>query len=245
MRAARAYEEGETQSSEVNRLVTENLTLVKRIVGQLPSSIRQIVPRDDLISSGVIGLVEAAHRYDPDREATFVTFAYRRVKGSIMDYLRKQDVLSKSARKRLDRIRDFIQSFREENGRKPSIDEISDELDLSEERVLDALSNDKWNYLTSLEKPIEDGEGGRTELSALVPARTDTPLEKVEHKEQVDLVSEAIKELSEQQQQVIVMYYYKELYMKEIAEVLEVSESRVSQIHTKALYDLGKNLEDK
>lgn len=244
MQAATAYAETQEDQQDVNRLVKDNLQLVKRIVGQLPYSTRQMVNTDDLVSSGMVGLVEAAHRYDASRKATFVTFAYRRIKGAVMDYLRDQDVLSKSARNRLDSLRDHIRKFREREGRKPSISELAEVADLSEKMVVKSLSHEKWNYLTSLQQTVDDDEGSSTSLSAFLPSKTKTPLQQLEHEEQIERVAEAVGDLTERQQQVIVMYYYEELYMKEIAEVLGVSESRVSQIHTKALYNLDKLLED-
>lgn len=243
MNATMAYLEHDTDGEDVNRLVKDHLELVRRIVGQMSSQIRDMVSDDDLVSAGTVGLVEAAHRYDSEREATFVTFAYRRIKGSIMDYLRDQDVLSKSARNRFDKLRELIRQFREERGRKPSIKELADMADLPPKSVLKSLAHEKWNYITSLDNSLKDGQGGETRLSSLVPASTDTPLEKLEHEEQVRMLEEGIKTLSDRQKQVIVMYYYEELYMREIAEVLEVSESRVSQIHTEALYELGRYLE--
>ena len=243
MHATTAYAEDQKSNGRINKLVTDHLQLVRRIVGQLPRSTRNMVSEDDLYSSGTVGLVEAAHRYDPDRNATFVTFAYRRIKGAVMDYLRKQDVLSKSARNRLDDLRETIRRFREDEGRRPTIREIAELTELSEEMVLKSLSNEKWNYLASLQREYEDGEGTSIPLSALLPASTETPLEKLEREEQIERLQKAIRALPERQQQVIVMYYYEELYMREIAEVLEVSESRISQIHTKALYNLGRELD--
>jgi RNA polymerase sigma factor for flagellar operon FliA len=244
MHATTAYARSQAEDKDVNRLVTDNLQLVRRIVGQLPKRTRAMVSEDDLYSSGTVGLVEAAHRYDPERNATFVTFAYRRIKGAVMDYLRKQDVLSKSARNRLDDVREEIRRFREVEGRKPTLAELAEATGLSQESLVKSLSNEKWNYLTSLEQQFHDNEGSSTPLSALLPAGTETPLEKMEHQEQIQLLQDAIRSLSKREQQVIVMYYYEELYMREIAEVLEVSESRVSQIHTKALYNLGRALEE-
>jgi len=244
MHAQAAYAEQDIQADDVDSLITDNLLLVKRIVGQLPRRTREVVPEDDLVSAGTVGLVEAAHRYDPSRRAAFTTFAYRRIKGAIMDFLRSRDVLSRPARKRLDRIKEEMQKFRTEEGRKPTVGELAEATGLNRETVLESMSNDKWNNCASLQKTLKDGEGGQAPLSAFIPAEMDTPLEDAEYQERIDRVSEAIKELPEQQQQVIVMYYYKELYMKEIARVLGVSASRISQIHTEAIYNLGKYLED-
>ena len=242
--AQTAYAETASDANDVNRLVEEHLDYVRRIVGQLPSAIRNKASVDDLVGAGMVGLVEAAHRYEDNRGASFTTFAYRRIKGAVMDYLRRNDYLSKSARKRLSAIREEIRRFKADNGRSPSVAELADSLDLSEEAVLNSLAHEKWSSVSSLGRPISDSEGSETSLSAFIPADISTPLEKAEKRDRVDLLTEAIESLSERQQQLIVMYYYEELYMSEIAEVLGLSEGRVSQLHTKAIYALGRYMED-
>ena len=238
-----AYGKTSGKNRSIEELVTEHLDLVRRMVYQLPAILTQDMPQDDLISAGMLGLVESAHRFDEERGVKFATFAYPRIKGAVMDYLRQRDVLSKSARSRLTRLRNCIAEFQNEHHRKPSIEELAELSDLPEGTVLRFLGYEKWDHVASLTGVSEQTGEDPTALIELIPADTETPLEKVEREERLQRLAEAIQELPERQKQIIVMYYYEELYMAEMAEVLKISESRVSQLHTRALYNLSRKLE--
>lgn len=242
-RAQHAYSQASDHSPTVEELITEHLDLVKRIVYQMPAEIRANAAHEDLVSAGTVGLVEAAHRFDEKQGVKFLTFAYRRIKGAVIDFLRKNDVLSKSARARLGRLNELRSRFRDKHGRSPSTAELSDLADLPEKTVLKFLGYGQLDRMGSLQTRVKDDQGNGTPLAALIPASTRTPFQKLAEKDRVKLLQAAIQELSERQQQIIVMYYYEELYMSEMAEVLGVSESRISQLHTRALYDLERKLE--
>jgi len=237
-----AYGRAEDREQKIRDLVVEHLPLARRIVGQIYVSLGPTVSRDDLYSAATLGLVEAAHRYDETGGAKFETFAYLRIKGAVMDCLRASDWLGKSARDRLNRLRRCMYAFQGRQGRKPSVDELAREAGMSEEGVLRYLSYAKWDSVASLDESQGAGENGAS-LAALIPAKVPTPLENLEHAENVERLVEAIHALPEREKQIIVMYYYEELYMAEIARVLNISESRVSQLHTRAVYNLMRMLE--
>ncbi|MGD2175587.1 MAG: FliA/WhiG family RNA polymerase sigma factor [Candidatus Brocadiaceae bacterium] len=241
--AETAYQQADDRAGQIKELVLSHIELVRRLADRLSVNLGADISRDDLVGAGTLGLVEAAHRFDPSKGVRFVTFAYRRVQGAMMDHLRQNDWLGKSARGRLTELRDIINQFRSRDRRHPTIEELAAAADMSEQDVLKYLSYSKWDCVASLDEP--GGEAGeRTDaLRELVAAEVDSPLEKLEWKEKVEQLSEAIERLPERQKQIIVMYYYEDLYMAEMAEILNISESRVSQLHTRAIYDLTRILE--
>jgi RNA polymerase sigma factor (sigma-70 family) len=151
-RAQHAYSQASDHSPTVEELITEHLDLVKRIVYQMPGEIRANAAHEDLVSAGTVGLVEAAHRFDEKQGVKFLTFAYRRIKGAVIDFLRKNDVLSKSARARLGRLNELRSRFRDKHGRSPSTAELSDLADLPEKTVLKFLGYGQWTAW-ALSKP--------------------------------------------------------------------------------------------
>ncbi len=241
--AETAYQDARDDSARIKELVLDHVPLVNRLADRLLAKVTPDTSREDLISAGTVGLVEAAHRFDPSREVKFITFAYRRVRGAMLDYLRQKDWLGRSARDRLNELREITNAFRSRHHRVPRIEELAEEADISEERVLKYLSYRKWDYVCSLDQPAEDAEHGADGLAELIAADVPSPLEKLEWREKVERLAAAIEQLPERQRQIIVMYYYEDLYMAEMAEVLDLSESRISQLHTRAIYNLSRILE--
>ena len=241
--AETAYQNSQEREDRIKALVLENLTLVNRVVDRSFAGMSSLVPRDDMIGAGMLGLVEAAHRYDESKGVKFSTFAYHRVRGAVGDLLRQVDWLGKSAREELTALRKRIREFLGAHGRRPTIEELSQASGMAEEEVLRYLSYEKWDHVASIDSYVDDPDGEPNVLGSLIVADVETPAESLEWKEKVERLSTAVQALPERQQQVIVMYYYEELYLAEMAEILGVSEGRVSQLHTKALYNLTRLLE--
>jgi len=239
-----AYAKTEADAATVKELVLRHLPLVRSIVNRILPGLVAGVSEDDLIGAGMLGLVEAAHRYDGRKGVQFQTFAYPRIKGAIIDFLRQGDHLAKSARNHLRLIRRTLAEFRMRRGRRPSIAELADAAGMTETEVLRYLSYEKWDRVGSLETRFQDADGQQVALKSLISSDAETPLGRLEHRELLERLAQAITELPEREQQVIVMYYYEDLYMAEMAEVLGISESRVSQLHTRALYNLARKLEE-
>jgi RNA polymerase sigma factor for flagellar operon FliA len=238
-----AYEKAGDQEQRIRSLVLEHLPLARGIVGRMSVSLGPTVSWDDLCSAATLGLVEAAHRYDESRGTKFETFAYPRVRGAVMDCLRGSDWLGKSARERLGALREHMRELRAHHGRKPTIEELASKAGMSDEDVLKYLSYEKWDSVASLQDCASEGGNDGASLETLIAADIATPLEELEWAEKVELLVRAIHALPEREKQIIIMYYYEDLYMSEMAEVLQVSESRVSQLHTRAIYNLSRMLE--
>ena len=222
--------------SERDRLVLEHVPLLKHIVGRMnaPGG----VERDDLYGIGMLGLIAAADCWDAKRGLKFSTFAYHKIRGAILDELRKCDVLSRGKRELVREVERFVETTEQERGLAPLPEEIAEALSVPVEEIDAALTSARTANEISLES-----EGGESRLSALLgdPKSAD-PVGSAEFAELKQLLIEAIAELPEQEQTVITLYYAEELLLRDIGEVLGVTESRVSQIHSRALYKLNRQL---
>mgnify|MGYP006277833969 CR=1 FL=1 len=233
------YKEADAESGEIRDLVLDHVPLVHRLADRLSMSTGHEQYRQDLVGAGMLGLVQAAHRFDPSLGNQFITFAYPRVRGAMVDFLRSNDILGRSARERLQGIRQAIESFRSLHARKPTVTELSRQTGLEEDEIVRCLTHEKLESMASLEAPAAEGDSQGC-LAELIPAQTSTPLSKLEWAEQVELLAAAIEALPEREKRIIVLYYYEDLYMAEMAEIMGISESRVSQLHTRALYNLTR-----
>jgi len=242
--AEAAYQSASNQEGRIKDLVIDNLGLVRRIANRLHTNLDPSIAEEDLIGAGVLGLVQAAHRFDGTRGVKFSTFAYERIKGAVIDFLRDNDLLGKAARERLARLRQSAARLHGLKGRKPTIEELAHDAGMSEQEVLKALSYEKWDTMGSLQAEEPGADSQSNVLAELIPAQTDTPLEELERKERVERLSRAIESLPEREKQIIIMYYYEELYMSEMAAILNVTEGRISQLHTRAIYNLTRKLEE-
>lgn len=213
--------------------------VAQRIASRLPSNI----DIEDLISSGVIGLMDAIDKYDPSRDNKFKTYAEFRIRGAILDELRSQDWVPRSVRdkaKRLDRMAaDLEQKF----GRKPTDDELSQALGMPIEEFFDMNAKVKGVQLLSI-----DDFGGtngsadrRSLLESLENPNSKNPFAQLRNASARDILRKHIEELPEKQKLVLQLYYFEDLNLKEIGRILEVTESRVSQLHTQAIEKLKKH----
>jgi|SRR5689334_9975200 len=219
-----------------DRLVLEHIPLLKHIVGRMLAPAG--VERDDLYGIGMLGLIAAADSWDASRGLKFSTYAYHKVRGAILDELRKQDVLSRGRRELVRDVERFVQAAEQERGIAPLPEEIAEALALPVEEIDAALTSARSAGEISL-----DSEGDESRLSALLgdPKSAD-PVGSAEFAELKQLLVEAIQALPEQERTVITLYYAEELLLRDIGEVLGVTESRVSQIHSRALYKLNRQL---
>jgi RNA polymerase sigma factor for flagellar operon FliA len=217
-----------------NQLVSDHLWLVKCIAHRLFARLPDGVDVDDLISAGAIGLIKAADEYDPSRGVKFETYARHRVRGSMIDDLRKQDALSQSQRSKLRQVERAVEELERKLGRYPADSEIAERAGLSEEEMSGLLASAIGVNLYSLEAISETGDEGWLD-SPEAQAKCPDPHSKMEHKEVEALLASAIAELPRTERLVLSLYYYHGLRMKEIGFVLNLTESRVSQIHARAI----------
>lgn len=216
-----------------DELVIENLSLVKHQARRLEAVLPDFISREDLESYGLIGLMQAIDRFDSERGVEFSTFARRRIRGAMIDHLRQLDWLPHSLRRDASELVETRRQLKGELERAPEMDELLQEVSFSRERIkkLDRyLNSSQW---LSLDTEYEDAR-----MYDFIPARHEGPLKSLEKAEKKEVLAEAVENLKEQEQLVISLYYHEGLNQKEIAEVMELSSSRISQLHRKAIQRL-------
>lgn len=225
-----------------DELVVGHMRIVRYVAGRMAIHVPSYVELDDLIGWGVLGLIDAADKFDHTQNIKFSTYATIRVRGSIIDQIRTLDWAPRSLRAMARKVGAARDRIRQERGAEPSAEEISEELGTTEEQVEDCLAQVHTAQILSLDDylPSDEGEEQR-KLDVTVSATAATPESAAKAVEKRERLVEAILNLPDQQQKVLHLYYYEELTLKEIGAVLEVSESRICQVHSAAL----KNLRDK
>ncbi len=228
---------GDTKIRE--KILLHYLQLARQIAGRMIISLPKSVELEELISVGLMGLVKAIDRFDPAVGVKFETYAIPRIKGAIFDSLREMDWAPRSIRAKARQIEEAVQKLTAKFGRTPDDRELSEALGLDIDTFYQALDDTSIVTMMSLDDNMTSKHGESLNLFDLVEAdETDGPVFGVERDELKKATIKAIKQLSEQERLVIALYYYEELTLKEIGAVLEISESRVSQIHTKAILSL-------
>ena len=226
-------------AAERERLILEHVPLLHHIVGRLAIELPARIERDDLVGYGMIGLVGAADSFDPSRGLQFSTFAYSRIRGAILDELRKADFLPRGRREKVRDLERVVRRLEQENGAPPSPESIARELGCTLEEIDEILVSARSSSIASLD------DGPSEELAQLIgDPRCEDPVDSAQWLETKDLLVAAIAELPEIEQSVVTLYYTEGLLLREIGEVLGVTESRVSQIHSRAIYRLNQRLAD-
>jgi RNA polymerase sigma factor for flagellar operon FliA len=228
-----------------DRLIVTYAPLVKYVAGRLGSGLPAHVDDEDLVSYGLLGLIGAIERYDPDRDVKFETYAIARIRGAIIDELRALDWVPRSVRSRARDIERAIAELEAKLGRAPTDEEIAKKLGLSEEDLNESLSEISRSSIAALDELWTiSGTGG--DQVALIDTIEDTdapdPQSALSQTELREAIADAIARLPEREKLVVTLYYYEELTLREIGEVLGVTESRVSQLHTKAVLRLKARL---
>jgi RNA polymerase sigma factor FliA len=220
---------------EKEKLIEEYMPLVKKLVSSFIQKVPPNVDFRDLINAGIFGLIEAAEKYDESLSPNFEVYAYHRIRGSILDFLRSSDWLPRSLRAKIHRIEKAYHLIEQKLGRSASEFEVAKELNVPVEEFQEMLSEVSNFVFTSFEE-LGFGTGEerfKTELND-----ESAPLSKVLNRELVEIISRALERLPEKEKLVTVLYFYEELNLKEIAEILNITESRVSQLRTSALIRL-------
>ena len=225
-----------TKSSEVReKIILEYAPLVKVVAGRLSMYLGYNVEYEDLVSYGIFGLIDAIDKFDFCKEVKFETYASLRIRGAILDQIRKMDWIPRTIRQKQKKIEAVIREVEQATGRSATEEEIAKGLGISDEEYLDWQSQMKITGLVSLNEYMEQGSDVSQDYSRHTTARFESPEENIEKEELKKVLGEALLLLTEKEQKVLTLYYYEELTLKEISNILEVSESRVSQLHTRAL----------
>jgi RNA polymerase sigma factor for flagellar operon FliA len=227
-----------------DRLILTYAPLVKFVAGRLGSGLPTHVDENDLVSYGLLGLIGAIERYDPERDVKFETYAMSRIKGSIIDELRAMDWVPRSIRSRAREIERAMTQLEAQLHRAPSDEELSKKLGITEDELADSLTDIGRSSIAALDEMWTVSAGG--DQIALIDTIEDTsgpePQTALAQTELREALAEAIARLPEREKLVVTLYYYEELTLREIGEVLGVTESRVSQLHTKAILRLKARL---
>lgn len=225
-----------TKSPEAReKIILEYAPLVKVVAGRLSMYLGYNVEYEDMVSYGIFGLIDAIDKFDYLKEVKFETYASLRIRGAILDQIRRMDWIPRTIRQKQKRIEAVIREVEQTTGRGATDEEIARGLGISDEEYLDWQSQMKITGLVSLNEYMEQGSDVPRDYNRHTTSSFEAPEEKVEKEELTRVLGEALKLLTEKEQKVITLYYYEELTLKEISNILEVSESRVSQLHTRAL----------
>ena len=225
---------------EKDRLIMEYAPLVKYIAHRIAVKLPPHIEVDDLINTGIIGLIDAAEKYDPDRGIKFKTYAEFRIRGAILDELRAQDWAPRSLRKKVSMVEETFRSLEQKLGRPPSEEEVAKKLEIEVDELKKTIEQSASFALISLDElPGDLSSGKKRSLLALTAnSGKNDPFTQLNLNEVRDRISGFIDKLPSQERLVVSLYYYDELTMKEIGKVLSITESRVSQIHSRALIRL-------
>ena len=222
------------------KIILEYAPLVKLVAGRLAMYLGYNVEYDDLVGYGVFGLIDAIDKFDATKEVKFETYASLRIRGAILDQIRKMDWIPRTVRQRQKKIIDAIKEIEARTGKSATDEEIAEAIGISNEEYDDWQSQMKVTGVISLDEFVESGsdisDGGS------ISTKLDRPEEHIEKEEMKVMLAKALQSLTEKEQKVVLLYYYEELTLKEISNILEVSESRVSQLHTKALNKMKQKL---
>jgi len=227
-----------------DRLILTYAPLVKYVAGRLGSGLPAHVDEGDLISYGLLGLISAIERYDPDRDIKFETYAIVRIKGAIIDELRALDWVPRSVRSRAREIERAIAELEAKVGRAPTDEEIAHKIGISQDELEESLTDISRSSIAALDELWSGGADGDqvSLLDTIEDQAGPRPADALDETEVRETLADAIARLPEREKLVITLYYYEELTLREIGEVLGVTESRVSQLHTKAVLRLKSRL---
>ena len=224
------------------QLILEYAPLVKIVAGRLGMYLGGNIEFEDLVSYGIFGLIDAIDKFNLEKEVKFETYASLRIRGAILDQVRKMDWIPRTVRQRQKRIDEAIKTIEANSGKAATDEEIAKVLDISNDEFLEWQSQMKVTNVISLNEFVDQGP------EPVMDARNNShfiePEKNMEKEGLKEALKVALEALTEKEKQVILLYYYEEMTLKEISMILEVTESRVSQLHTKALGKMKEHMGD-
>lgn len=227
-----------------DKFVKQYAPLVKYVAGKVAIGMPHSVEFDDLVGFGVFGLFDAIEKFDPDKHVKFKTYAVTRIRGAIFDELRSIDWVPRSVRQKSREIEDTIHRLEASLGRAASDEEIAGEMNMSTDEFQKTMMKVSGTSILSLNDVwYNDDENDKVTIVDSIESPNSLNPDTIVEKEEIKrVIVEAINELPEKEKKVLVLYYYEDLTLKEIGKVLEVTESRISQLHTKAIMRLRSKL---
>lgn len=238
-------EYAKTKSADLReKILLEYAPLVKVVAGRLSMYLGYNVEYEDLVGYGIFGLIDAIDKFDYMKEVKFETYASLRIRGSILDQIRKMDWIPRTIRQKQKKIENVIREIEQETGHAATDEDIARSLGITAEEYVDWQSQMKITGLVSLNEYMEQGSDVPQDAGRHTTSRFASPEENIEKEELAKVLGEALALLTEKEQKVITLYYYEEMTLKEISNILEVSESRISQLHTRALQKMRVKMGD-
>ena len=229
---------GPPGAAEREKMIESHLSLVDFLVDRMMTQVPAFVSRDDIRSAALMGLMDASNRFDPRRGVLFKTFAERRIRGAVFDEVRRMDWFSRTLREKQSRLSKVTDALGKRLGRAPEDPELAEELDMSLDNFRELqLQVSQLGYV-SLNENYDDDDSGKSFIDNLEDTKQASVQERMEANELTGELAGYLEQLSEKERLVVALIYYEELSQKEISEVLELSEGRISQLHSQALNKL-------
>ncbi len=227
------------------KIVEKYIPLVKYLASRIMLGKAKYIEYEDLVSYGIVGLLDAINRYDSSKGMKFSSYATLRIKGAMIDEIRKNRPISKGAMDKLAKYNESVERLQNKFMREPSIKEIAMDLNVTESEVSQVENYINYMAILSLESVIYSDDDDVTIMETLEDKDTVSPEESLEYKEQLEMLADAIERLKEKDKLILKLYYYEKFTLKEIGQVLEVSESRVCQLHSRAIRNLREIMQKK
>ncbi|MEE4254017.1 MAG: FliA/WhiG family RNA polymerase sigma factor [Desulfuromusa sp.] len=226
---------GPPGAAEREKMIESHLSLVDFLVDRMMTQVPSFVNRDDIRSAALMGLMDASNRFDPRRGVLFKTFAERRIRGAVFDEVRRMDWFSRTLREKQSRLSKVTEDLGKRLGRAPEDTEVAEELGMSLDDFRELQLQVSQLGTISLHESVDDDDSGKTFIDNLEDTRQASVQERMEANELTGELAGYLEQLSEKERLVVALIYYEELSQKEISEVLELSEGRISQLHAQAL----------
>lgn len=234
---------GNETPAERERLIAGHLGLVHHVARQISRRLAVEVDFDELVSAGTIGLMNAVDAFDTERGTTFSTFAAPRIRGAILDELRRQDHVPRSIRRKIRDLAAAREALSRDDGHAPTDREVAEYLEIDMETLWRWQSEVECSFFLPLDQPIDDDAPRAGTPSQTVPGANGDMIEaELTRREEVEAMREAILELKEQERIVLSLYYFEELKLHEIGAIIQLTESRVSQIRSRAVAKLRQRM---
>lgn len=237
----KSYSQNRSQDIR-EKLIVEYAPLVKVVAGRLSMHLGNTVEFDDLVGYGVFGLIDAIDKFDINKDVKFETYASVRIRGAILDQIRKMDWIPRTVRQKQRKIDDAVKAIEARTSKVATDKQIAEELGITHTELIEWQSILKTTNVVSLNEYVE--QGSEPVMDARRNSQFQQPETAISKQELKKVLAEALEQLTDKEKKVILLYYYEEMTLKEISMTLEVSESRVSQLHTKALGKMKNKMGD-
>ena len=230
----------EMSKQEREELILQHYPMVRRVAYRMVSRYPSCIEADDLVTIGTLGLIDAVDKFEESRSVSFSAYARIRVQGAILDELREADWVPRSVRNRFSRIQECKRSLKESLGRDPTEEEVAQDLGVGVDRLREMIQGATVRTLVSMEEGSEEEES----VGSTLPSAEPTPLEAATKEHLREMVRDRVTELPERERQIVDMYYFQELTFREIGQILGITESRVSQLHSRMKARMSSELQE-